>query len=95
MENKSPDEPIHYLFESIGYKTNTDVRNLIDNLDYTQSILFINKSIEYAYSKGLFTMIESEILSKSLYQINSKPFELNDKPRQGQFDNENNTTSIN
>lgn len=93
MENKSSQEQLHYLFESIGYKNNTDVRDLIDNIDFTQSILFVNKSIEYAYNKGLFSMIETEILSKSLHIINSKIFELNDKSGQRQFDNEDNSTS--
>lgn len=61
-----------YLFESIGYKSDSDLRNLIENMDIEQSIFFINKSLEFSHSKGVFTLIESEIISKSISMINSK-----------------------
>lgn len=61
-----------FLFSSIGYKSDKDVRNLIDNLNLEQSFVFINKALEYAHSQGAFTMLETEIISKSISIINSK-----------------------
>ena len=61
-----------HLFSSIGYKSEKDVRNLIDNLNLEQSLVFINKALEYSYSQGVFSMIEAEIISKSLSILNSQ-----------------------
>ena len=71
-----------YLFESIGYKTDNDLRNLIDTMDIQQSIFFINTCLQYSHSKGVFTLIESEIISKSLAIINSKIL-MNDTDGEG------------
>jgi hypothetical protein len=62
---------IGHLFGSIGYKSDVHLRNLIDELTPEQSIFFINRAIEYCYSKGSFSLVESEILSKSLFFVNS------------------------
>lgn len=62
------------LFGSIGYSSNDDLRNLIDGLTLEQSIIFINKSLEYSYGKGVFTMVETELISKCLSLLNSKVF---------------------
>jgi len=66
------DEFQGYLFSSIGYKSDKDVRNLIDNLTFEQSLIFINKGLEFAYSQGIYSMSETEIISKSLFILNSK-----------------------
>ena len=76
------DEFQGYLFSSIGYKSDNDVRNLIENLNMEQSFIFINKAIELAYSQGMYSMIETEIISKSLSMISSKLL-TNDTTRQG------------
>lgn len=67
-------EPIGYLFQSVGYNSPTDLRNLIDSLTPEQSFIFITKSLEYAYGKGVFSMIETEIISKSLSTFNTEFF---------------------
>lgn len=64
MENNN--EPIGYLFGTIGYKSPNDITNLIDNLSKEQSLLILTRAIEAAYEKGVYSMIESEILSKSV-----------------------------
>lgn len=71
-----------YLFSSIGYKSDRDVRNLIDNLTPEQSFVFINKALEHSYSQGVYTMVEAEIISKSISIISSKIL-INDATRQG------------
>lgn len=72
MQDNSYNTNTGQLFDSINFKSISDVRNLIDNLNLEQSLLFINKSLEYSYSKGVFSLIESEIVSKSLSILNSK-----------------------
>jgi hypothetical protein len=62
---------IGHLFGSVGYKSDAHIRKLIDELTPEQSLFFINRAIEYCYSKGSFSMVESEILSKSLFFFNS------------------------
>lgn len=76
--NNSENEIKGYLFESFGYKSDKDLRNLIEGLTKEQAIIFINKSLEYCHSKGLFSMFETELISKSLSLINSDIFGKND-----------------
>lgn len=80
--NNTNEEFLGYLFSSIGYKSDRDVRNLIENLTPEQSFVFINKALEYSYSQGVYTMVETEIISKSLSMISSKLL-TNDTTRQG------------
>ena len=61
-----------HLFSSIGYKSEKDVRNLINDLNTQQSYVFINKALEFAYSQGIYSMVEVEIISKSLSILNSE-----------------------
>lgn len=71
-----------FLFSTVGYKSDRDVRSLIDNLNIEQSFVFINKALEYAHSQGAFTMLETEIISKSISIVNSKIL-TNDSTGQG------------
>lgn len=61
-----------YLFENIGYRNQEDVEKFIDSLDIVQSIYSITQALEMANSKGLFSIQESEIISKSLRIVNKK-----------------------
>lgn len=66
------------LFGSINYKDDSDVNKFIEFLNLPQSIYVLNKSLEYCNRMGIFSLKESEILSKSLrilesYQINEDP----------------------
>jgi len=73
-------KPLGYLFESVAYYKPSDLKNLIDNLTDEQSHYMIMKSLEYAHSKGLFNLTESEIVSKSLRLLSSKYLVKDDKP---------------
>ena len=70
MDNKK--EPIGYLFESIAFYSPADVETFVNNLTLEQSYYVVTQAIEMAYSKNLFSLSESEILSKSLRILNSK-----------------------
>lgn len=69
MENKK--QPIGELFETISYFSPTDISNLIDGLNEEQSVYMIGLAISMCYQKNLFTLEESEIISKSLRILNS------------------------
>lgn len=68
MEEKKPQG---VLFDSIPYYSLQDFSNLVDTLTTPQSLFILNKSVEHAYKMGVFTLLESEVVSKCLRQINS------------------------
>jgi hypothetical protein len=68
-------EPLGYLFESIAYESPTNVEELIDTMSVEQSYYIITEAIHMAYSKKIFSLQESEILSKALRTIKSSTFE--------------------
>ena len=71
-------QPLGFLFESIAYYNPTDVDKFIDSLSFEQSYYVITKSLEMAFTKNIFSLQESEILSKSLRLLNSKYLSDND-----------------
>lgn len=74
MEEK---KPIGILFESIPYYSPDDFTNLINSLSTPQSLFIITKAIEYSYKMGVFTLAESEVVSKCLRQLNTQQMEDN------------------
>lgn len=64
-------QPLGFLFQSIAYNSQDDVEKFVDNINLHQSYYVINQAIEVAHSKGIFTLQESEILSKALRILNS------------------------
>lgn len=69
MEEKK--QPIGELFETISYFSPIDISNLIDGLNEEQSVYMIGLAINMCYQKNIFTLEESEIISKSLRVLNS------------------------
>lgn len=65
-------EPIGVLFGEIPYQSNEELDSLIDNIRYQQAFYFIHKALVYSYSSGLFSLSESEIVSKSLRVFTDK-----------------------
>jgi hypothetical protein len=64
------------LFGNIKYSSDEQVESIINNIEYQQSIFFITKAIEYSYSHNIYSLVESEILSKSLRIFNQKNFSI-------------------
>ncbi len=59
-------QPVGLLFGSIGYNKPEDVDSLIDNLDMAQSFYILTQSLHYVHESRLFTLQETELVSKSL-----------------------------
>ena len=59
-------QPILYLFEDVAIYKPEDIDNLIDNLTEEQAKFMLTRAVQMAYKNGLFSLPESEIVSKSL-----------------------------
>jgi hypothetical protein len=68
MEQK---QPIGLLFDSIAYYTPNDVNILCDDMNLEQSYFMIIKALEYSHNSNIFTLQESELVSKSLRILNN------------------------
>ena len=70
MENTEKNEDIlGTIFDDVHFTSQTDLNLLIDGMSQEQAAIFIKKSLECAYRRGVFTLQESEIVSKSLRYI--------------------------
>ena len=59
-------QPILFLFEDVAIYKPEDIDNLIDSLTEEQAKFMLIKSVQMAYKNGLYSLTESEIVSKSL-----------------------------
>lgn len=59
-------QPIALLFEDVAIYKPEDIDNLIDNLTEEQAKFMLIRAIQMAYKNGLYSLTESEIVSKSL-----------------------------
>ena len=59
-------KPMGVLFGSIEYMTKQDIDNFIDNLTPEQAQYCLLQALNYAHSKGVYGILEAELLSKSL-----------------------------
>ena len=59
-------QPIAFLFEDVAIYKPEDIENLIDNLTEEQSKFMLIRAIQMAYKNGIYSLTESEIVSKSL-----------------------------
>ncbi len=57
------------LLNYLSYGSDKDLDLFIQNLNSEQSLVLIIEGIKYAYSKGAYTMTETELLSKCLRKI--------------------------
>jgi hypothetical protein len=62
-------QPIAYLFEEVALYKPEDLENLIDNLTDEQAKFMIIRAVQMAYKHGIFSLTESEIISKSLRRL--------------------------
>ena len=67
MEQK---QPIGFLFDSVAYYTPNDINSLCDDMTLEQAYFMIIKSLEFAHVQKIFSMQETEIISKSLRILN-------------------------
>lgn len=64
-------QPIGLLFDSIAFHTPNELDSLCNDITIEQSYFMIIKALEYSYKSGIFSLQESELVSKSLRVMNS------------------------
>ena len=62
-------QPIAYLFEEVAIYKPEDIENLIDGLTEEQSKYMLVQAVQMAYRNGLYSLTESELISKSLRML--------------------------
>ena len=70
MEEK---QPIGYLFESIAIYDTDSLNIFLEKLTVEQAFYVVIQALEMANKKGIYTLRESEILSKSLRLLEKPP----------------------
>lgn len=60
------------LFNSIPLHTENHLDSLLETMDKDLAIYYIVQAVKYSHSQGIFTLGESEIISKSI-RVLSKP----------------------
>ena len=68
MEQK---QPLGLLFGSVGYYSPKDIDSICDEMNLEQAYFMIIKALEYSHNSSLFSLQESEVVSKSLRIMNS------------------------
>lgn len=68
MEQK---QPIGLLFNSVAYYTPQDVDTLCDEMNLEQAYYMMIKALEFAHNARVFSLQESELVSKSLRVMNN------------------------
>jgi hypothetical protein len=71
-------QPKGFLFETIAYFSDESIENMIDNLDKKNVPYLLTQALEYAHSKNVFNLVESELISKCLRIINKETYSYDD-----------------
>ena len=62
-------QPVAYLFEDVEIYNPEDIENLIDGLTEEQAKYMLVHAVQMAYRNGLYSLTESELISKSLRML--------------------------
>ena len=59
------------LFNVIPLMDETHIEAMLSTMDKTTAIYYLTHAVNYAYHNGVFSLGESEIISKSIRLLNS------------------------
>jgi hypothetical protein len=68
-------QPLGLLFNSVAYYKPEDIELIIDNLNFEQSFYMLIQALEYAHQHSVYSLQESELISKSIRILNSRKTE--------------------
>jgi hypothetical protein len=68
MDNEKT--PLNLLFGSIAVYKSEDIDSIIEHMTFEQSLFYVIQAIQYAHNSNLFSLQESELISKSLRILN-------------------------
>ena len=66
-------KPIGQLFGTINYTSQKDIDMFIEKMTAEQSFYILNLALKYSHAQGIFSLEESEIISKSLRLFSTTP----------------------
>ncbi len=61
------------LFGKLEITDNTQLDTLLCSMDNNLATVFLIQAVEFAYERGAFNLVESEVVSKSIRILNSNP----------------------
>jgi len=73
MEGDIQKQVIGSLFDSIDYYNLNDLDLFVSNMTNDQALYCLIQSVHKGFNKGIFTMQEIEVLSKSMRMLTNKP----------------------
>lgn len=73
------EEQINLLFDSIKYGSHEQLDLFILNLSKEQSLYVVTEALEMGHRRGVYSLQESEILSKSLRILNKEIYSVDDR----------------
>ena len=59
-------KPIGYLFDTIAFYNQSDVVKFVNELTKEQSFYVLTQAVQMAYSKNIYSLQESELISKAI-----------------------------
>jgi hypothetical protein len=68
-------QPLGLLFNSVAYYKPEDIELIIDNLNFDQAFYMLIQALEYAHQHSVYSLQESELISKSIRILNSRKTE--------------------
>ena len=66
-------KPAGTLFDSISYKRNEDVTMWLERMNVQDAIFGLISAAAYGHKKGIYNLLESEIVSKAIRLITMQP----------------------
>ena len=72
QQNYEKKTPIGNLFDTIHYSSEEQLNTFLDNMNDDQAIYCIKQALNYCHLSGMFSLTESEAISKSLRVLFTK-----------------------
>jgi len=67
MQNENPE--IGHLFGIFKYHSLSELESIISKMNKAQAIYFIIEAVQYAHKHNVYTLAESELISKAIRQL--------------------------
>ena len=65
--------PMATLLGAISYENQKDYENFLNGLTLEHAAIVLISAANYAHSKGIFTLDESELIAKAIKRMTTKP----------------------
>ena len=66
------------IFQNYPIENNTEFELLLSSIEKEQALFFLIEAVKYANTNNVYTMSETELLSKCIRKLNSPPEDFNE-----------------